>query len=303
MDTVLVTGGAGFIGSNIVDRLIKNGDKVIIIDNLSTGKKENINKKAIFYEKDIRDKSIEEVFDVERPKYVIHHAAQIDVQQSIENPVLDGDINILGTINILENCKKYDVKKIIYASSAGVYGEPEYLGIDEKHSVKPISNYGISKLTPEHYIRTYSQIYGLKYTILRYSNVYGIRQDPKGEGGVVSIFMDKMFNKENPIIFGDGSQTRDFIYVDDVVEANILALQKGDNQIFNIGTSVATSIKELFDIMNSIIGYNLKIDYSQWRKGDIIHSYFNISKAKNKLDWTPKYSLEKGINIVINYYK
>lgn len=303
MATILVTGGAGFIGSHIVDKLIENGDNVIIIDNLSTGKEENINKKSIFYRKDIRDKSIEEIFKVERPEYVIHHAAQIDVQQSIKNPVLDGDINILGTINVLENCNQYEVKKIIYASSAGVYGDPEYLGIDEKHRVKPISNYGISKLTPEHYIKVYSQMYGIKYTILRYANAYGIRQDPRGEGGVVSIFMDKMFDKENPIIFGDGSQTRDFIYVDDIVEANILSLHKGDNEILNIGTGNATSVNDLFNAMNKIIGYNLRVDYARSRKGDIIHSYFNITKANNILSWSPKYSLEKGLYKVINYYK
>ncbi|MBS4536517.1 SDR family oxidoreductase [Clostridium sp. D2Q-14] len=303
MRTILVTGGAGFIGSHIVDRLIENGDKVIIIDNLSTGKKENINTRAIFYNKDIRDKDISEIFENEKPEYLIHHAAQINVQQSIQNPVLDGDINILGTINLLENCRKYNIKKVIYASSAAVYGEPEYLGIDENHPIKPISNYGISKLTPEHYIKVYSEIYNIRYNILRYANAYGIRQDPDGEGGVVSIFMNRILNKKSPKIFGDGNHTRDFIYVDDIVEANILALVNGDNEKINIGTGKSISIRKLFEIMNSIIGYNLEVEYDIPREGDIRHSYFNINKSKDSLGWEPKYSLEEGLKNTIKYYK
>ncbi|GAB6117189.1 hypothetical protein JCM16816_07860 [Thermoanaerobacter brockii subsp. lactiethylicus] len=198
----LVTGGAGFIGSNIVDLLIENGYEVVIVDNLSTGKEEFINKKAIFYKKDIIDEDLCKIFEKEKPDYVIHQAAQIDVQKSIDNPVFDAKINVLGTVNLLECCRKSGVKKVIYASSAAVYGNPEYLPIDEVHKINPISYYGISKHTPEHYFVVYRQLYGLKYTILRYANVYGIRQDPKGEGGVISIFLDKMLKGERPIIFG-----------------------------------------------------------------------------------------------------
>lgn len=303
MKKILVTGGAGFIASHIVDKLIKNGDKVVVVDNLSTGREENLNKEAIFYNVDILDDSLRKVFEIEKPDCVIHHAAQIDVQRSIRQPMDDARVNVSGTINILECCKEYNVKKIVYASTAAVYGEPKYLGIDEKHPVAPISYYGISKHTPEHYIKVYSSLYGIKYTILRYANAYGIRQDPKGEGGVISIFVDKLLEEGTPIIFGTGEQTRDFIYVKDIVEANVLAVSKGDNNIFNIGTGVATSINELFNSMKEIAGAKVEPVYKEARKGDILHSYFNISKSKEILGWSPRYSLKDGLKETICFYK
>jgi UDP-glucose 4-epimerase len=266
---VLITGGAGFIGSNIADLLIENGYEVVIVDNLSTGKHEFINKKAVFYNKDITDDDLHEVFEKEKPDYVIHQAAQIDIQKSIKEPVFDAKVNILGTVNLLECSKSYKVKKIIYASSAAVYGDPEYLAIDEKHKVDPISYYGISKHTPEHYFEVYRQLYGLKYTILRYANVYGIRQDPKG--------------------------------VKDVAKANLLALEKGDNEIVNISTNKPTSINELIDLMNKIMGTSLKPIYAEPRKGDIVHSYLDNKKALDVLGWKP--SLEEGLRETIEYYR
>ena len=210
---VLVTGGAGFIGSNIVDGLIEADHQVIVVDNLSTGKKENLNEQAEFYNLDLEDQELKEIFRENEISHVIHHAAQIDVQHSIKDPLFDAQNNILSTINLLECCRAYNVKKIIYASSAAVYGEPDYLPVDEDHPIKAMSPYGISKHTPEHYIKMYSELYNLKYTIFRYANVYGPRQDPKGEGGVVSIFVDKMLAEERPVIFGDGQQTRDFVLI------------------------------------------------------------------------------------------
>ncbi|TCO60242.1 SDR family oxidoreductase [Caldanaerobacter subterraneus] len=300
---VLVTGGAGFIGSHIVDLLIENGYEVVIVDNLSTGKEEFINKKAIFRKKDITDEDLYKIFEKEKPDYVIHQAAQIDVQKSIDNPVFDAKVNILGTVNLLEYCRKSGVKKVIYASSAAVYGNPEYLPIDEEHRINPISYYGISKQTPEHYFDVYSQLYGLKYTILRYANVYGVRQDPKGEGGVISIFIDKMLKGERPIIFGDGNQTRDFVYVKDVAKANFLALEKGDNEIVNISTNRTTTINELVYVMNKIMGTSLKPIYTEPRKGDIVHSYLDNKKALDVLGWKPEYSLEDGLRETIEYYR
>ncbi|SNX52904.1 SDR family oxidoreductase [Thermoanaerobacterium sp. RBIITD] len=300
---ILVTGGAGFIGSNIVDFLIDNGYDVVVVDNMSTGKKENINKRARFYNVDITDSNLYKVFENEKIDVVIHHAAQIDIQKSIKDPVFDAKVNILGTINLLECCRKYGVKKIIYASSAAVYGNPEYLGVDEKHRVYPISYYGISKHTPEHYFEVYNELYGLKYTVLRYANVYGIRQDPKGEGGVISIFIDKMLKGERPVIFGDGEQTRDFIFVKDVAKANLLALKKGDNEIINISTNKAITINELVDIMNEIMGTYLKPIYTNSRKGDIVHSYLDNKKALEVLGWEPEYQLEQGLKETIEYYK
>ncbi|PMQ01790.1 MAG: UDP-glucose 4-epimerase [Dictyoglomus sp. NZ13-RE01] len=300
---ILVTGGAGFIGSHIVDLLVENGYEVVIIDNLSTGKEGFINKKAVFYKKDITDDDLYEIFEKEKPNYVIHQAAQIDVQKSINDPMFDLKVNVLGTVNLLECCRKFNIKKIVYASSAAVYGDPEYLPIDENHKVNPISFYGVSKHTPEHYLDVYSKLYGLKYTILRYANVYGIRQDPKGEGGVISIFIDRMLRGERPIIFGDGNQTRDFVYVKDVAKANLLALERGDNEILNISTGKPTSINELVEIMNKIMNTSLKPIYSDPRKGDIVHSYLDNRKALKVLGWRPEYSLEDGLREAVEYYK
>jgi UDP-glucose 4-epimerase len=300
---ILVTGGAGFIGSNITDFLLGIGYEVVIVDNLSTGKEEFINKKAIFYKKDITDDDLYEIFEKEKPDFVVHQAAQIDIQKSIKNPVFDTKVNILGTVNLLECCRKSGVKKIVYASSAAVYGDPEYLPVDEKHKVAPISYYGISKHTPEHYFEVYCKLYGLEYTILRYANVYGIRQDPKGEGGVISIFIDKMLKGERPVIFGDGNQTRDFIYVKDIAKANILALEKGDNEIINISTNKVTTINELVDKMNKFMEEPQKPIYKEPRKGDILNSYLDNKKALEVLGWEPEYQLEQGLKETIEYYK
>jgi len=299
---VLVTGGAGFIGSNIVDGLIEEGHKVIVVDNLSTGKKEHLNEKAEFYQLDIIDQELEKVFEENSITHVIHHAAQIDVQHSIKNPLFDAHNNILGTINLLEISKGYEVEKIIYASSAAVYGEPDYLPVDEEHPIKAMSPYGITKHTPEHYIKMYSELYDLKYTIFRYSNVYGPRQDPKGEGGVVSIFVDKMLAEERPVIFGDGEQTRDFIHVYDIVKANLLALEKGDNILVNISTESKDSVNDLANYLNEILPYSLEAINEEARKGDILHSSLANGKAKELLGWIPDYDLRAGLEQTVEYY-
>jgi len=299
---VLVTGGAGFIGSNIVDGLIEEGHKVIVVDNLSSGKKENLNEKAEFYQLDINDQELEKVFKENNITHVIHHAAQTDVQHSIKDPLFDAQNNILGTINVLEMAKNYEVEKIIYASSAAVYGEPDYLPIDEEHPIKAMSPYGITKHTPEHYIKMYNELYDLKYTIFRYANVYGPRQDPKGEGGVVSIFVDKMLAEERPVIFGDGQQTRDFIHVYDIVKANLLALETGDNILVNISTESRDSVNDLVKCLNLILPYNLEAIYEEARKGDILHSSLANGKAKELLDWEPDYDFKAGLKQTVEYY-
>ncbi|APR01998.1 3-beta hydroxysteroid dehydrogenase/isomerase family protein [Clostridium botulinum] len=300
---VLVSGGAGFIGSNLVDKLINLGHNVCIIDNLSTGNINNVNKKAQLYINDILDPNVSKIFEKEKFDIVYHLAAQIDVQKSITNPIFDSNVNVCGTINIINNCVNYNVKKIVYSSSAAVYGHPGYLPIDEKHGIMPISYYGLSKYTAEEYIRLFSNLNNLDFTILRYGNVYGIRQDPKGEGGVISIFMNSLFKKQPLYIFGDGSALRDYIFVEDIVDANIAALSSGSKERFNIGTGVYTSVKELAENMIDIIGLKCNIEYASARKGDIANSYFNISKAKNKLNWIPKFSLKDGLKKTIEYYK
>lgn len=300
---IIVTGGAGFIGSHIVDQLVELGHDVAIIDDLSTGNEEYINKNARFYMCDITNREmLDIVFKTELPEVVIHHAAQIDVQTSLKKPDVDAEINIIGTINILECCKKFRVRKIIYPSSAAVYGNPIYLPVDEKHPINPISFYGISKHTPEHYIQTYCELNDIKYTIFRYSNVYGIRQDPKGEGGVISIFVNKFLNGEPPIIFGDGEQTRDFIYVKDVARANLLALDKGDNEILNVSTRIKTSVNELFNVMKVIFESRARAVHKEARDGDILHSYLSNELSKSKINWNVEFELAEGLRETIVYY-
>ncbi|MCC3145672.1 SDR family oxidoreductase [Halanaerobium sp. Z-7514] len=300
---ILVTGGAGFIGSNIVDRLIELEHKVVVIDNFLTGHKEFINPKAKFYNIDLRDEKVNQIIKEENITHIIHQAAQIDVQLSLKDPAFDADNNIKGTINLLEVAAENDVKKIVYASSAAVYGEPEYLPIDESHPIKPMSAYGISKYTPEHYLRIYQHLHELDYTILRYANVYGPRQDPKGEGGVVAIFVDRILDNKKPIIFGDGKQTRDFIYVEDIVEANLLALTKANNKVLNISTAERNSVNQLLNHLNSYLDNQLEAEYREAREGDILHSALDNSKAKKALGWEPKYDFSSGLKKTLAYYK
>ncbi|OAB42990.1 SDR family NAD(P)-dependent oxidoreductase [Paenibacillus glacialis] len=301
---VIVTGGAGFIGSNIVDMLLEYEHEVVIIDNLSTGKEENINSKAVFFNVDIRDaENLSKVFASVEADVVIHHAAQISVQKSLENPMLDAQINIDGTINVLNQCVKYNIKKIIYASSAAVYGIPQYLSIDEEHSISPISFYGISKQVPEEYIKLYSSLYGIKFTILRYANVYGIRQDPQGEGGVIPIFINELLRKNTPIIYGEGNQTRDFVFVKDVASANLAALENADNMIINIGTDREVSINKFYELLASLLNSDATPNYREHRTGDIVRSALTNLKAAEHLGWRPTYSFEDGLRYTLKYYQ
>jgi UDP-glucose 4-epimerase len=301
---VLVTGGAGFIGSHIVDLLIEKGHDVIVIDNLSTGNKEFINKKATIYFVDIASPQLEEIFIKEKPVYVIHLAAQVDITKSIQDPVFDAHINILGTIHLLECCRKFKVQKIIYSSSCAVYGETTDCSIREDFMTCPISFYGISKQTPEVYIQLYSQFYGLPFTILRYANVYGPRQTPKGEGGVIAIFMRKALRGEQLLIYGDGEQTRDFVFVKDVATANLLALKRGENEIINIGLNQKTSINNLLAMISSMTGNSGAIPlYLPVRTGDILYSQLNNKKARQLLDWKPSYDLLAGLEATMVFYE
>lgn len=297
---VLVTGGAGFIGSHIVDLLIKGGHEVIVVDNLSTGNKEFINKKANFYLLDITSPHLEDVFTKEKPEYVIHQAAQVDVAKSVQNPVDDADSNIIGTIRLLECCRKFHVQKFIYASSCAVYGETDDCSIQEDFILHPTSFYGISKFTPELYIRLYHQFYDIPYTILRYANVYGPRQTPKGDGGVIASFIQKDLKGEQSVIYGDGKQTRDFVYVKDVAAANLLALEKGTNQIINLGLNKKTSINKLHALISS---KNISPLFLPKRNGDIQYSRLNNEKAMQLLGWSPSYDLIRGLNETKKFFE
>ena len=297
---VLVTGGCGFIGSHIVDLLVDAGHEVAVCDNLSTGNIANLNPAAKFYEVDIKSAEFRRAVEEFAPEVIYHEAAQIDIQKSIRESAFDAETNVVGTVKVLEAVRDFGVKKIIYASSAAVYGNPEYLPVDENHPKAPMSFYGISKFTPEFYIKTFSDIYGFKFTILRYANVFGIRQDPKGEGGVVSIFTDKLLREETPIIFGDGEQTRDFIYVGDIAGANLAALTKGDNEIINVSNCKKTTVNELVDIMS---GGKVKAEYREARAGDILHSYLDNTKLRTILGYEPKYTLAEGVKLTMEYYR
>lgn len=300
---ILVTGGAGFIGSHIADLLIDKGYEVCIIDNLVNGKIQNINKKAKFYNIDIRDNKILDVFREEKPDVIVHHAAQIKVPISIENPIYDADINIMGSLNLLECARKTDVKMIVYAASAAIFGEPQYLPIDENHPLNMISGYGVTKHTVEHYLNVYKELYGINYVSLRYSNVYGPRQDSSGEGGVIAIFAEKFINNDRPVIFGDGKQIRDFVYVKDVAMANLMAIESKISGIYNVCTNTQISINDLVMIFNKILSKNVIPLYSKERVGDIRKSYMTYNKIFNKMGWKPKYNIEEGLKETLQYYK
>jgi UDP-glucose 4-epimerase len=302
---VLVTGGAGFIGSHIVDGLIKDGFRVVVVDDLSSGKEGNINKKADFYKLEIQDPGLESVFQKERPDYISHQAAQIDVRRSVSDPLFDAEVNVLGSINVLQNCVKYKVKKIIFASSGGaVYGEQDLIPAPETHSLKPISPYGITKLVIEHYLYYYKVVNGLSSVALRYANVYGPRQDPYGEAGVVAIFIQKMLNGGQPLINGDGNQTRDFVYVQDVVRANILAIKNdSDENVFNIGTGIETSVNNVFHYLKKVINPSIQEKHGPAKKGEQRVSVIDCAKAKEVLHWEPRVSISEGLKLTCDYFK
>jgi UDP-glucose 4-epimerase len=302
---ILVTGGAGFIGSSIVDAVIEKKHSVVVLDNLSSGKKENINKKAKFYKADVCDKKkVEEIFKQEKPQTVIHHAAQIDVRKSVADPIFDINVNIIGSINILSACVQAKTKKVIFASSGGtIYGECKALAPKEDSMPNPLSPYGIAKNSVENYIKFYSEIYGVEYTILRYGNVFGPRQDPHGETGVVAIFAQRMLKNEEIMVFGDGKQMRDYVFVSDVVDANIRSLTKGKNEVINIGTAKTTSVNKLVEVMSKVSGYKKKAIRKPKRDGELFKSFLNINKAEKVLKWIPKISLNKGIKITMDYFK
>ncbi|WP_342514748.1 NAD-dependent epimerase/dehydratase family protein [Sporosarcina sp. FSL K6-1522] len=303
MMKVLVTGGLGFIGSHIVDTLMRNNYEVAVYDNLSTGSLKNIDSNVRIFIGDIEDKkSLEQAMETFRPDYVIHEAAQVSVQNSISAISNDAQINIMGTINIIELSHKYAVKKIVFASSAAVYGNANRLPIVVSDPVQPLSPYGISKKTAEEYLILAKKILDVDYVILRYSNVYGPRQTSSGEGGVISIFTNHVINNERPVIYGDGLQTRDFIYVKDVARANLQALRFDGIGIFNIASTTSSSINQLYAIIQSISQKEILPIYQSPKSGDIKESLLCNRTSTQKLNWQPQYSLAKGLANTYAYY-
>jgi UDP-glucose 4-epimerase len=301
---ILVTGGAGFIASHVVDQYIANGHEVVILDDLSTGRISNLNPAARFIKMDIRSPQVKDVFAAEHPEVVNHHAAQMDVRRSTTEPMFDAEVNILGSLNLIDNASKFGVKHFVYISSGGAaYGEPIYVPCDENHPIDPICQYGVSKHTVEHYLFLYHVNYGLEYTVLRYPNVYGPRQDPNGEAGVVAIFTGQMLKDEQVHINGDGEQERDFVYVTDCAKANLLAITKPHvSGIYNLGSSCGTTVNQIFEHLKEITNYSKEADYRPAKLGETRKIYLEATKAHNELGWKQEVSLMDGLNKTVDYF-
>jgi UDP-glucose 4-epimerase len=301
---VLVTGGAGFIGSHLVDRLIQEGHEVVVVDNLSTGKRRNLNRAARFFKLDIQSWRLERVFRNERPNLVMHLAAQMDVRKSVEDPIFDAQVNVLGMLNVLQQAIKHGVRKVVFSSSGGaIYGEQEVYPAPESHITRPLSPYGISKLCGEQYLSYYQRVSGLQIVSLRYANVYGPRQDPDGEAGVVAIFIQKLLNNEQAVVNGNGRQTRDFVYVEDVVEANLAVMGQEIQGTYNVGTGEETSINDLLRILVTHTSSTYKEVHGPAKSGEQVRSVIDSAKLRQELSWEPRTELSEGLKRTVDYFR
>lgn len=300
---ILVTGGAGFIGSHIVETHVAAGHDVVVVDDLSSGKREYVPAGVTFYHMDIRDPELSQVFELEQPDAVNHQAAQVSVSRAVADPVHDASVNVAGLANMLEQAREHGVRKVVFASSCAVYGEPDELPLQEDHPISPLSPYGQSKWTGEHYLELYRRLYELPFTALRYANVYGPRQDPFGEAGVITIFVEQMLDDLPVTIYDDGNQTRDFVYVGDVARANLQALNHGDSGVYNVGTGRAVSINQLFEALRELAGYHRAPRYDPPRPGDIRHSVLDPARAMRELKWEPAMPFEEGLARTIEFFR
>jgi UDP-glucose 4-epimerase len=299
----LVTGGAGFIGSHIVEALIAAGHNVSIVDDLSTGNRRQIPAKAHFIEMDIADPQLDRAFASGRFEVVYHLAAQTDVMTSVADPAQDAATNIVDGIKVLELCRRHGVRKVVYSSSSAVFGEPDYLPMDEKHAIRPLCPYAASKHTLEHYLDIYREVHGLDYTVLRYANAYGPRQNPHHEGGVIAIFTYKILRGEQPVIYGDGGQTRDFVHVADLVRANLICLARGGGQSYNLGTGQEVDVNELYAHLRRLCQAEIEPRYEEERKGEMRRLSLESAKAQTELDWVPQIMLDRGLETVVEFLK
>lgn len=299
----LVTGGAGFIGSHLVDRLIEENHKIVVVDNLSTGKEKNLNPKAKFYKVNICSPKISQIFRIEKPKVVFHFAANIDARKSTEDPIFDAQNNILGSLNVLENCRRFKIKKVIFASSGGeIYGQADKIPTPETYPLSPISPYGVAKLAIEKYLAYYYKSFKIPYLALRYGNVYGPRQNPEGEAGVVAIFTDRMLKNKQPLIHGSGKQTKDYIFIEDVIDATILAHKKGVLGALNIGTGKETSVLEIFYKIKKLTGSKIQKKHTSFPIIGIQRACLSSKKAKKELNWQSMVSLNRGIEDTVKWF-
>lgn len=304
---ILVTGGAGFIASHIVDQLVAAGHEGSVVDNLWSeggGKQSNLNSNVHFYHADITDEaSLARIFDEVKPEIVSHHAAQRSIAHSIIDPVHDAHVNVLGLLNVLKNCTRIGTRKIIFASSVSTYGTPISLPLDEDTPQRPESPYGITKMVAEHYLRFWHEAHGLTYTVFRYANVYGPRQEPRGETAVISKFIQKFLAHQQIRIDWGGEQRKDYVYIEDVARVNMMAIDRGDNDIFCIGTSKPTSINEIYTLLVQFTGYKPEIIHAPKRPGDIYLNYFDYSKAERILNWKPVVSFEEGLKATVDFLR
>jgi len=309
----LVTGGAGFIGSNLVDRLLVEGHAVEVVDNLASGRLANLadaradrDHEFSFHQMDICDPAVSELIERRKPEVIFHLAAQIDVRVSVQDPLLDARINVLGTLNVLEGARRCGARKVVFSSSGGtIYGEvdPEDLPVTEAHSQHPVAPYGVSKKVATDYLHAYRELHQLEYTSLALANVYGPRQDPHGEAGVVAIFAGRLLRDEPCTIFGDGAQTRDYVYVDDVVDAFVRAAERGSGLTCNIGTGIETSVTELYRTMADNAGVAADAEHAPARHGELARSCLDAGRAKLHLGWQPFTDLRTGTAAVLDHFR
>lgn len=301
---ILVTGGAGFIGSHIVEAFLSAGHKVCVVDDLSTGFKHNVAAGVPLHVVDIRDARLSEVFESEKPEVVCHQAARANVRESFEKPLLYAEVNVVGSLNVLECCRRFGVRKVLYASTGGaVYGPPEHLPVSEEHPINPLDPYGASKHHVEHYLHLYKENFGISYTSLRYPNVYGPRQNPFGEAGVVAIFARQMLDNGQPVINGTGEQERDFVCAMDIAQANLLALERGDGEILNIGSGLATSVNSIFSVLTDLTSFRGEAVHVAAKAGEVFKIYLNADRARRILGWTPKMGLVEGLRATVEYFR
>jgi UDP-glucose 4-epimerase len=302
---ILLTGGAGFIGSHIADAYLASGHSVTIIDNLATGRRKNIPAGATFFEADIRDPdAVQRVFASSHFDLVNHHAAQMDIRRSVADPVYDASVNILGVLTVLQEAVRAGVTRILFASSGGAaYGEQTTFPASESHPTHPISPYGVAKLTTEQYLFYYHTVFGLDVVCLRYANVFGPRQNPEGEAGVVAIFANKLFAGQQPIINGDGKQTRDYVFVSDVVRANMLVSGARGFQVFNIGTGRETDVNQIFQGVRAAVGSACAEQHGDAKKGEQRRSVLSHEHIRQAFGWTPGVTLEEGLRMTVDYFR
>ena len=301
---ILVTGGAGFIGSHVADALVEVGHEVHVLDDFSSGKQENVPAQVTLHRMDVRSNRVEDLFKEERFSVLVHHAAQMDVRKSVADPQFDASVNVTGFLNLMEAGRTSGLKKVLFASTGGaVYGEPDFAPQTENHPLRPLSPYGITKLCTERYLYYYKQQYGIDYVALRYANIYGPRQNPHGEAGVVAIFVQRLLGGQQPVIYGDGEQTRDYVFVGDVVKANLAALDYEGSNVFNVGTSTETSVNELFRLLRDQIDPDAPERHGEAKPGEQKRSILDYQRAQQELGWSPQTSVADGLEQTVAWFQ